>query len=166
MKNNPHFGAFVTLATCNACIGVLHAFSAFVFWLMTALWLLVGCCSLAVESDPSELIPGLVGCVVLVLMNLLPAVFTTVCAILSFWTTYCLVEKEKHGLCMTMAILNCMFIPLGSLVGIAGIILLTRPGVKEAFARSGSDSGTIQVFPRPSVETGYERPPVPMVQFT
>lgn len=42
--------------------------------------------------------------------------------------------REGHTFCFVVAALTCMSVPLGTILGVFTIIVLNRPGVREAFS--------------------------------
>jgi hypothetical protein len=42
-------------------------------------------------------------------------------------------QRKKHLFCLVMAGVSCLFVPLGTALGVFSIIVLTRPSVKELF---------------------------------
>ncbi len=73
-------------------------------------------------------------------------VFVTVeaMAALSFFTGRFLSRRQHHTFCVVISALNCMSLPLGTALGVFGILILQRPSVKALFAGSGLSMG-----PRP-----------------
>ncbi|MBN3037986.1 MAG: hypothetical protein JW869_01055 [Candidatus Omnitrophica bacterium] len=69
-------------------------------------------------------------------------------AILMGWTfAICLIVagrflvRHKHYLfCLIMACLSCLFVPLGTLLGVFTIVVLMRPEVKELFGHQDKHS--------------------------
>ena len=61
--------------------------------------------------------------------------------VLSGWTfAICLVmagrflsRRKRYLFCMVIAVMSCMFVPFGTVLGIFTIIVLQRPSVKEQF---------------------------------
>ena len=64
------------------------------------------------------------------------------CCILSGWAlAVCVIfagrylsRRIHHTFCLIMAGLECMFMPLGTVLGVLTIIVLVKPSVKELFA--------------------------------
>lgn len=44
-----------------------------------------------------------------------------------------LVRKKHYTFCFVMAVVECLLIPFGTVLGVFSIIVLTRPSVKELF---------------------------------
>lgn len=51
-----------------------------------------------------------------------------------------LARKQRYVFCLVIACLSCLFIPLGTILGIFTIYVLMRPSVKELFAHSQATS--------------------------
>lgn len=45
-------------------------------------------------------------------------------------------RREHYMFCFVMAALSCIFFPFGTVLGVFTIVVLSRPTVKELFARS------------------------------
>jgi hypothetical protein len=60
-------------------------------------------------------------------------VFGWVAAVLLAWAGRCLAVRKHHTYCLAMAGVACVFMPLGTLLGVFTILLLTKPEVKAAF---------------------------------
>ena len=45
----------------------------------------------------------------------------------------CLARQRRHTLCLVVAALSCMLMPLGTVLGVFTLIVLLRPAVKAAF---------------------------------
>jgi hypothetical protein len=63
-------------------------------------------------------------------------VFVTVesMAALSFFTGRFLARRRNHNFCVVISALNCMCMPLGTALGVFGILVLQRASVKSLFA--------------------------------
>ncbi|WP_447784423.1 hypothetical protein [Stenotrophomonas bentonitica] len=48
----------------------------------------------------------------------------------------CLARQRRHTLCLVVAALSCMCMPLGTVLGVFTLIVLLRPAVKAAFDAS------------------------------
>lgn len=66
-------------------------------------------------------------------------------AILAGWTFAglllyagrCLARKKHYVFCMVVAVLSCLQMPFGTVLGVFALIVLVRPSVKELFAPGG-----------------------------
>jgi len=45
----------------------------------------------------------------------------------------CLSRRKNHLLCLIVAGVSCLFVPMGTVLGVFSIIVLMRPSVKELF---------------------------------
>ncbi len=57
-------------------------------------------------------------------------------AVLNFLTGRFLARRTRYVFCFVMAGLNCMFAPIGTLLGVFTIIVLLRDPVKEMFGKN------------------------------
>ena len=58
-------------------------------------------------------------------------------AALSFFTGRCLSRRKHHTFCVVISALNCLSLPLGTALGVFGILVLQRPSVKALFSGNG-----------------------------
>ena len=49
------------------------------------------------------------------------------------WGGRNLARRQRHTACVVVAALACMMMPLGTVLGVLSIVVLMRPGVKDAF---------------------------------
>ncbi|MEN4902551.1 hypothetical protein [Luteimonas sp. TWI1437] len=49
-----------------------------------------------------------------------------------------LARRRRHGLCVAVAALVCLNIPLGTALGVYALLVLSRPDVRAAFAATGT----------------------------
>jgi hypothetical protein len=49
------------------------------------------------------------------------------------WAGRCLLRHKAHTFCLVMAAIACLFMPLGTILGVFTIIVLIRPNVKALF---------------------------------
>lgn len=56
-----------------------------------------------------------------------------VLAILTFVAGRRLGQRRSHSFCQTVAAINCIFFPFGTILGVLTLIVLKRPSVREAF---------------------------------
>jgi hypothetical protein len=52
---------------------------------------------------------------------------------LTLFAGRCLKRRSRRAFVITMACLNLLFLPLGTLLGVATLMVLTRPSVKAAY---------------------------------
>ncbi len=53
--------------------------------------------------------------------------------LLTIYAGRCIKRRSKHTLCLIVACLNLLFLPLGTLLGVSALMVLTRPSVKRAY---------------------------------
>jgi len=95
-------------------------------------------------SDPEAQGAGLAGGVVVV-VGLAVVLFVVGTAYASFLTARSLVARKRYMLCMIVAGVHCMNIPLGMVLGIFTFIILLKPEAKQLFG----------LEPMPSANPGY-----------
>jgi hypothetical protein len=49
----------------------------------------------------------------------------------------CLWRRTRYVFCLVVAAISCLFVPLGTVLGVFTIIVLNRPSVKTLFAQTG-----------------------------
>ena len=47
-----------------------------------------------------------------------------------------LARKQHHTLCMVMACISCLSVPLGTALGVFTLVVLSRPSVKQKFGKT------------------------------
>jgi hypothetical protein len=57
------------------------------------------------------------------------------------WAGACLRARRRRNFCLVVAGIACMFVPVGTALGIFTILVLLRPGVKARFEGMAPDSG-------------------------
>jgi phosphoglycerol transferase MdoB-like AlkP superfamily enzyme len=57
---------------------------------------------------------------------------------LVLFTARCLSQRRRHLFCLVMAGVECIFVPIGTVLGVFTLIVLVRPTVKELFATAAS----------------------------
>jgi hypothetical protein len=57
-------------------------------------------------------------------------------AALLAWAGRCLARRVRYTYCLVMAGVACVFMPLGTLLGVFTILLLAKPEVKAAFGQA------------------------------
>ena len=56
---------------------------------------------------------------------------------LTIYVGRCIKRRGRRSLSLVMACLNLLFIPVGTILGVASIMVLTRPSVKRAYEAQG-----------------------------
>jgi len=69
-------------------------------------------------------------------IGILGTLFVVAIAVLEFFVAKKLVRRESKMLCFVVAGLNCLSMPLGTVLGIFTFLVLSRPSVAESFARN------------------------------
>lgn len=49
-------------------------------------------------------------------------------------------RQRHHTYCMVIAAMACLFVPLGTVLGVFTLVVLTKPEVKELFDRKGQQA--------------------------
>jgi hypothetical protein len=65
-------------------------------------------------------------------------------AILNFLAGRALARRERRTLCLVVACLNCLHMPLGTLLGVFTLIVLGRPTVKSLFEGAPAEAWPAQ----------------------
>lgn len=52
----------------------------------------------------------------------------------------CLQQRKKHTFCLVAAAVSCVMMPLGTVLGVFTIIVLTKPSVKQLFGLHPPDA--------------------------
>lgn len=87
-----------------------------------------------------EAAPRALGVFFVVLASILILSGWTLAACLAF-AGRCLAAHRRYTFCMVVAAIACVFMPLGTVLGVFTILVLMRPGVKEAFASARDRDG-------------------------
>lgn len=109
------------LTACGACF--------------TGLYAVVGGGVLTAFSQAPDGPPPWAGVLVFFLLGL-AFLFVAAVAGLTIWTGRNLAQRKRYTLCMVVAILSCLSIPLGTALGVFTIVVLQRPSVKQLFERT------------------------------
>lgn len=87
-----------------------------------------------VFSGDAEALPvTLVGAVFVVVAGLLILAGWAL-AVCMIYAGRCLAERKRYTFCLIIAGIECILVPLGTILGIFTILVLTRPSVKEKFS--------------------------------
>ncbi|KAF1055275.1 MAG: hypothetical protein GAK43_00068 [Stenotrophomonas maltophilia] len=81
--------------------------------------------------------PRLLGWLFVVIAALMIAAGLTLAALMVV-AGRCLVARRRHLLCLVVAGLTCMLVPLGTVLGVFTLVLLNKPQVKAAFDGNGA----------------------------
>ena len=75
---------------------------------------------------------------IFLVIGILGTLFVAGIALLEFFVAKKLVRRESKTLCFVVAGINCLSIPLGTVLGIFTFLVLSRPSVAESFARNAN----------------------------
>jgi hypothetical protein len=75
---------------------------------------------------------------------------------LNFWAVKCLDDRKHYWYCFTAACLNCLFVPLGTAVGVHTLWALPRRGVRALFRPAEANYRTHRTSASRATDT---RPP-------
>lgn len=114
---------------------ILAAFSLLgvcipVFHLTFGLGLLSG--AIPMESSADQGVGRVMGAIFAGVACLIMSIFAAYAGALAF-AGQSLASKKRYTFCLIVAGINCLFAPLGTVVGVFTIIVLMRPEVKELF---------------------------------
>ena len=108
------------------------------FALVPVLQLIVGVAVLFAPppaNQQGEMPPSAVGWFFIIIASAF-IILGVVIAALIFITGRFLSRRKNHTFCLVIAALECLFIPLGTILGVFTIIVLMRDSVKHLFATS------------------------------
>ncbi len=72
--------------------------------------------------------------VIMVIIVVFSVVLSLGSAVLYYYCGRFLRERRKRTFCFVIAVITCMSVPLGTILGIFTIVVLNRPSVQDAFA--------------------------------
>ena len=76
--------------------------------------------------------PPFVGLLLVVFAGLFIALGWAAAALLAY-SGRCLTQRRRHAFCTVMAAIACIFVPLGTVLGVFTLVVLSKPEVKAAF---------------------------------
>ncbi len=79
--------------------------------------------------------PRMVGWIFVVAASLMIA-FGLALAGLMVYAGRCIARRRRHLLCLVVAALSCMMMPVGTVLGVFTLMVLTRPRVRALFPES------------------------------
>src|SRR5450755_588604 len=91
------------------------------------------------SSSPAAMHGDLVGGWIFVGAGSIFFLMGVVGAILNFLAARALATRQRRTLCLVVAGLNCLHMPLGTLLGVFTFIVLARPSVQALFNPAPSD---------------------------
>lgn len=71
--------------------------------------------------------------IVVALFGVVIAGSVAVVAALHFWAGVSIRRRKHRMLCLVTAALSCLFVPIGTFLGVCGIVVLSRPSVAQHF---------------------------------
>ncbi len=71
--------------------------------------------------------------IVIALFGAIFAAGIAVVAALQIWAGVSVRRRKHHVLCIVAAALSCLFVPIGTVVGVCGLLVLARPSVARRF---------------------------------
>ena len=104
-----------------ACIPIFHLVFGLFIWLRPDLF-----------GPPQNQPPAWFGLFFVALAALFIVVGWTFAALLA-WSGRCLSRRRCYTFCVVMAGVVCVFVPVGTVLGVFTIIVLVRPSVKTLF---------------------------------
>lgn len=110
------------LTALMACIPLIHFF--------------IGIALLGWGPAGSDYAPRVVG-LLFIILSVFIIVAGWIFAVLIFIAGSRLKQRRAYNFCLVIAFLECLIIPLGTVLGIFTIINLTRESVRELFVRNG-----------------------------
>ncbi|MFC2144503.1 hypothetical protein ACFLQM_02320 [Acidobacteriota bacterium] len=84
------------------------------------------------DTDPEA---KTVGVVIMLIAGFIILVGWTLAALIAF-AGRSLQTRKRYTYCLVMAGINCIFLPIGTVLGVFTIIVLSRDSVKELFGRT------------------------------
>ena len=113
------------LAALFACIPFIH--------LAIGIAILAG--AFPPPEDGGEGIPAFVGGIFVGIASLLIVMGWTL-AVLLLITGRFLSRRKNYTFCFVVAVISCLFMPFGTILGVFTIVVLSRPSVKEMFGKA------------------------------
>jgi hypothetical protein len=80
--------------------------------------------------------PAFLGLIFVVMGGLFIVCGWTAAVLLAF-SGRCLMQRRRYMFCMVMAAIACLFVPLGTVLGVFTIVMLAKPEVQAAFKPGG-----------------------------
>jgi len=117
-----HYGFAAFIALCG-CFPMIHLFAGLVV-------IVAGKEIAASSSDGPP--PAVVGWVFVIFASVMILGFWSLAALI-FAGGRMLAKRRRYGLCIMVAVLCCLFMPFGTLLGVFTLVTLTKPHVKQMF---------------------------------
>lgn len=84
-------------------------------------------------DDEGQQAPAFVGWLFIGIGSSLIFFGATLCLLMILNARF-LAKRRRYSFCFIMSIISCLFMPLGTILGVLTIIVLSRPAVKTVFA--------------------------------
>ena len=102
------------------------------FALFPVIHLVIGLAMLTGQLDQGQPADRLFGLLFMLVAAVMIGLGLALAAALA-WSGRNLARRQRHTACVVVAGLACLMMPLGTVLGIFSIVVLMRPGVKDAF---------------------------------
>jgi hypothetical protein len=102
----------------------------------------------AAVADGTDDVPVAVG-IGIAAIGIIVSMAIAAVGILKLLAAKAIRQRRSRGLCYFAAVVSCLNIPLGTIVGICTFMVLARPGVEELFRLSEASVQVTQQPPRP-----------------
>lgn len=86
----------------------------------------------AMFTFENQMVLGIVG-VVFIVVSIMASLAVGISAVLNLLTGIFLLKRKHRVFCIVTDAINCMNMPLGTALGISGIVILLNPDVKVLF---------------------------------
>lgn len=102
------------------------------FALFPVIHLVIGLAMLTGQLDQGQPADRLFGLLFMLVASVMIGLGLALAAALA-WSGRNLARRQRHTACVVVAGLACLMMPLGTVLGVFSIVVLMRPGVKDAF---------------------------------
>ncbi|MGN0857918.1 MAG: hypothetical protein ACI4NW_01865 [Stenotrophomonas sp.] len=102
------------------------------FALFPVIHLVIGLAMLTGQLDQGQPADRLFGLLFMLVAAVMIGLGLALAAALA-WSGRNLARRQRHTACVVVAGLACLMMPLGTVLGVFSIVVLMRPGVKDAF---------------------------------
>ena len=100
------------------------------------IWSLIGGGILTAASKGGRNAPPVAVGAVLLVVGIFIVLLVGTISTLTILAGRSLAQRQRYTLCMVMAFISCLSVPLGTALGVFTLIVLSRPAVKEKFGRT------------------------------
>jgi hypothetical protein len=116
-----------------ACIPIIHV----------TIGLFLITLSSSAHSAPGGRPPVIIGLLFVIIGGTVMLLGWTLAA-LKIYAGYCISKRKKRIFCLVIAVISCLGIPVGTVLGVFTFIVLMRPSVKDLYSQGSSGSHTMQ----------------------